>query len=739
MKSAKWSVPHRTKGLGLRFASFARLCGYLNISSLCLLGLPPDAVVPDQRPPVYGAAGKEAKPKRTMKTNLKLNHLSLNDFRAGAQRISRAGLAFSLCLFGFLLPAQGQDPWLTNTNNPMDTNVSVGASVRFQVYATTAYPPVTYQWQHEGTNLPGAVGSILNIANVMVTNAGGYVAWITNAIGDFTNSRTATLAVDPTFTQVMAAGALLTDAVGAWNAAWIDIDGDGYLDVSVAPGGNRTVATPLYHNEGDGTFRKITTNAIGTTAVRAYTHVWGDYNNDGMQDLFVPNTGTMNDMLFHNNGSISFTRIGTGHPVIDGDDSGCGAWVDYDRDGFLDIFVSTYGGCPGQNDLLYRNNGDGTFRKMTLPEVGPIVGDSAPTDYVTWADVDNDGWPELSRTLGNWCNSLDIWTNQLLHLDSQGKFYLMDIGEMKKGTGGFTIATWADYDNDGFLDAVVSVGNGLTGFYHNLAGQGFTNISAVTFPTPITNGYPWYVGDYDNDGWLDLVVLASDVALYRNNGDGTFAKQDVGGPTSAGGWPIWGDYDNDGFLDVFMGFTPNSRNLLFRHNGNTNHWLKVKLDGRASNRSGIGAKVRVNTTIGGRNFWQMREISGQGIGLDNGLLAHFGLGDATNVTTLRIEWPSGIVQELHDVTNNQFLTVVESQGYTDTNAIPKFTAAARVAGRTELSFTEPAAPARYILEASTDLVNWTKLMARTSTGVTTNYTDTGATNYTQRFYRLQVP
>ena len=231
--------------------------------------------------------------------------------------------------------------------------------------------------------------------------------------------------------------------------------------------------------------------------------------------------------------------------------------------------------------------------------------------------------------------------------------------------------------------------------------------------------------------------------LFHNNRDGTFTQILTGSPVYDRGRrmaPSWTDYDNDGFLDLFIavGDAVPERNLLYRNNGNTNHWLKVKLDGRASNRSGIGAKVRAQATISGQTFWQMREISCENAYAgQNGLLAHFGLGDATNVTTLRIEWPSGIVQELPNVAANQFLTVVESQGYP--GAAPQFSGVTNDASGPQLSFTEPAADARYILEASTDLVNWTKLMARTSTGVTTNYTDTRATNYTKRFYRLQVP
>jgi hypothetical protein len=231
--------------------------------------------------------------------------------------------------------------------------------------------------------------------------------------------------------------------------------------------------------------------------------------------------------------------------------------------------------------------------------------------------------------------------------------------------------------------------------------------------------------------------------LFHNNRDGTFTQILTGSPVWDGGrrvTPSWIDYDNDGFLDLFIavGDAVPERNLLYRNNGNTNHWLNVKLDGRASNRSGIGAKVRAHATINGQTFWQMREISCENaFAGQNGLLAHFGLGDATNVTTLRIEWPSGIVQELPNVAANQFLKVVESQGYI--GPCPSFNGAKRDSSGLQLSITEPTNTARYILEGSTNLVNWTKLMARTSAGATAQYTDTHATNYTKRFYRLVVP
>ena len=174
---------------------------------------------------------------------------------------------------------------------------------------------------------------------------------------------------------------------------------------------------------------------------------------------------------------------------------------------------------------------------------------------------------------------------------------------------------------------------------------------------------------------------------------------------------MWTDYNNDGFLDLFVSHGNGNPhpNFLYQNNlpalGNENHWLKVRLEGRISNRAGIGAKVSVQATVGGRTFWQMRGISGSSIGNADGplLIAHFGLGDTTNVTTLRVEWPSGIVQELSNVAADQHLTIVESQVTPPPGPAPAVAVANASAAGLQLTIQEPAAGARYALEASTDL------------------------------------
>jgi hypothetical protein len=139
---------------------------------------------------------------------------------------------FALCLLGGMLTARGQDPIITNTNYPVNRNVSLGAPVSFRVFANSTNPPITFQWQHEGTNLPAATNATLVISNLTVADAGGYMATVSNASGAYTNTRTAILTVDPTFTQIIA-GPLVTDVLGGWSACWVDYDGDGKLDVTL--------------------------------------------------------------------------------------------------------------------------------------------------------------------------------------------------------------------------------------------------------------------------------------------------------------------------------------------------------------------------------------------------------------------------------------------------------------------------------------------------------------------------
>ena len=371
--------------------------------------------------------------------------------------------------------------------------------------------------------------------------------------------------------------------------------------------------------------------------------------------------------------SITNNLVGTAT-----EDSFDAAWADYNNDGRPDLFVAVSSDPP--TNRLYLNLGGGSFAQVTS---GSIVTDSAHSFGCAWADYDNDGYLDLFvAARGN---------NFLYHNNGDGTFTRMTsdvVGSIASDLAGFDQCAWGDYDNDGFIDLFVT---------HDEHGDG-----------PDMN------------------------LLYHNNGDGSFTRILTGSLVNDAGhrWGCaWGDYDNDGFLDLFVakGADAGSQNNdLYRNNGNRNNWLKVKCVGTVSNRSAIGAKVRAKATIGGKTFWQLREIS-TGSGLSkNPLEAHFGLGDATNVDTLRIEWPSGIVQEFPNVAAKQFLTITEPPRLlaSMTNGVPQFSLKG---GR---GF-------QYQIEASTDLVAWSPLGTLTITNLSgiAQITDTNALGSNRRFYR----
>lgn len=464
-----------------------------------------------------------------------------------------------------------------------------------------------------------------------------------------------------------------TGTVGA------DFDNDGYLDLLVAAGIQAPIARPLrlYHNNGDGTFSQASGGAVTNQLGFFDAPTWADYDNDGFVDLFVTDDGTSTDAggknrLFHNNGDGTFTNVTLGAVVNDIGVGWCALWADYDNDGFMDLLVINL--VNNGHNFLYHNNRNGTFTKI------------------------------LTNTVAT-----DVWST-----GAQG-------------------AAWGDYDNDGLLDLYVTdnftSGGQRNRLYHN-NGNGAFNIVASP-PSPagsFLNGVAW--GDYDNDGYLDLFMASTpgNDVLYHNNGNGTFTRILTGDPVNdSGGYSCaWVDYDNDGFLDLFVTRSSASANLLYHNNGNTNAWLEVKLVGTVANRSAIGAKVRVHATIGGKTFWQLREINSGGGWNCVPLVVHFGLGDATNVDTLRIEWPSGTVQEFPNVAPKQILTITEPPRLlaATTNGVPEF-------------ILKGGRGFQYDIQASTDLAAWSSIGVLTITNLngTALIVDTNPPALDHRFYR----
>jgi hypothetical protein len=539
-------------------------------------------------------------------------------------------------------------------------------------------------------------------------------------------------ATNATFTRITT-GSIVTDAAHSFGCSWGDYDDDGYLDMIVGNGIGD--ANALYRNNGDGTFTRITTNLIATTIGDTDGVVWGDYDNDGHLDLFAANW-QIPSFLFRNDGHGNFTRVSAAEIALAAADSnGCG-WGDYDNDGFLDLVIAN-GSVQNaqQNEHLYRNNGDGGFTRILT---GPVPNSGAINGVPAWGDYDNDGKLDLAMSAGGPGATSVMF---LFHNEGGGNFSTVTkFPTLGPGEGG---VEWGDYDNDGDLDLLGGRWDPPAVIvYRNDGGGVFTRLLVASFNAR-PQGASW--GDYDNDGWLDFFIytgfvpgqtVAGSDLLFHNNGDGTFTRITEGEIVNTVGLAsgaAWGDYDNDGFLDLYVanGNDPAQEpNFLYHNDGNSNRWLTVKCIGTASNRSGIGAKVRVRANIGGQALWQLREVtSGNGFN-GGGLRAYFGLGDATNVDLIRIEWPSGTVQELQNVAVNQLLTVREP---------PRLRA---IGGQPDGSFQFEvigAAGFSYGVLTSSNLSSWMEWKTVGMTNRTTLVTDPSATNAPIRFYRLSTP
>jgi len=455
--------------------------------------------------------------------------------------------------------------------------------------------------------------------------------------------------------------------------------------------------------------------------------------------LTAPTPGHIS--LYHNNGDSTFSRASAGSLTSQAGYFGWGEWVDYDNDGFVDLLISNIADLDvGGKNVLFRNNGDGTF---TSAAAGAVTSDSLGTWGLIWGDYDNDGFMDLF-VVSHFASSL----NRLYHNERNGTFtrVLTNIVATDRWpSSGGNGAAWADYDNDGFSDLfVIADSDTLNRLYHNSGNGTFTRVTSGPMlshsPGGVSNGCSW--GDYDNDGYIDLFVSAygGRNQLFHNNGNGTFTQILSGSPANDGGpgviyvAPSWVDYDNDGFVDLFVaGGSTDTRpgsNLLYHNNGNSNAWLEVKCVGTVSNRAAIGARVRALATIAGKRFWQTREIKQGGGHNSMPLVAHFGLGDATNADVLRIEWPSGIVQEFQGVASTQIVTVTEPArlAASATSGAPQFTL------KGGLGF-------RYDVEVSENLRNWTTLGTLTVTNAraAVSITDADPPASGHRFYRaLQV-
>lgn len=472
---------------------------------------------------------------------------------------------------------------------------------------------------------------------------------------------TINLAFDPSIGfQLASNSGLIDDIIDSWAASWGDYNNDGFEDLFVTTY-DESQTNMLYRNNGDKTFTKITTGDIVTEKAKSVGASWGDYNNDGYIDLFVANNAGSKNFLYKNNGNGSFTKIITGDIVEYGTYCHSAAWGDYDNDGYLDLFVAEY--FPTNTNHLFHNNGGETFTRV---ENSPVVTDAGHSIGAAWGDYNNDGLVDL------FVPNTNNEANWLYKNIGNGQFEKVNenvLSTPSKSVG----CSWGDYNNDGYLDLfVANAGNSNNNLYLNNTDGTFS----VVTTGPIVNdkgnshGSTWI--DIDNDADLDLYVTNDqdeDNFLYKNNGDGTFSRSEndltkLGGDSF--GTAI-SDYDNDGDYDIFVSNHDESNNFFFENTkGQCSEYFCLELVGTNSNVSAIGASVSLKATINGTDVWQRRDVTGQsggGSGGQNSSKIIFGLGNTSEIDSLIISWPSGFKKIYTDLsTSSNCTTYIEDDG-----------------------------------------------------------------------------
>ncbi len=437
--------------------------------------------------------------------------------------------------------------------------------------------------------------------------------------------------------------------------AFVDYNNDGFLDIYVSSDPNDI----LYKNNGDGTFIDVTAE-IGISFIGDGVGVaFGDYDNDGDLDLYIAvNDGW--DMFFQNEGGKTFRNVTNNVKINNPGRARSASFVDFNKDGFLDIYVVN----ENSANILYKNI-NGRFFEDVAQSVG--VAHQGPGRCHAWGDYDNDGDMDLYIT-----NKGDF---NILYRNDRGTFKDVTKEAGVEGAGSSTGIAFFDYNNDGNLD--IYVGDSIKTFlYYNNGDGTFTNVAEKAGISPkIGSGSTPAFGDFDNDGYPDLYLAVWDgsAIMYHNNGDGTFTDVTVqwGIDAFGNGWSAAvGDYNNDGYLDIYTTYTTR-QNILYRNNGNSNNWIQIKTIGELSNRDGIGTRVEIH--VG--NMLQIREVSaGTAYGSQDSLILEFGLANNSIVDIAEIRWQSGLITKLKNVKAKQLIIAKENfwavkESYDDYNKL----------------------------------------------------------------------
>ncbi len=522
------------------------------------------------------------------------------------------------------------------------------------------FPGNEYLWYKDDELQPGREAIEFEFSQISIDNLGEYKVVVTNPLlpdleltgyGYITEVYTKQEA----FFEYADGGDLTSEGYHAgsnyqtdqnYSGQWGDFNNDGYDDIAVATFSDRE-RSYFYINNQDGTFSKIPNSAYFYAQGRLIA--WGDYNNDGWLDAFSPGGSLSTDSVnsayvFKNNGNETFTQI------VLGAKSTVGVWSDTDNDGDLDLIVNDV----GQHIILYRNDGDDVFTPLSgFGGVSPILW------YLLAIDLNNDGRQDVLGSNDQVRQlHISLGGNQF-ELDNSQPFITNDL-QFSRG------ASFADVDNDGDYDAFFSSISEYV-FYINDGSGHFTRKSSaeVCGVSLRGSGRGSAFFDFDNDGYIDLLtygrtplVFTPRWLLFKNNGDGTFSQalgQNFRAEHAFSGASV-ADYNNDGFLDISSASFGEDFNGLYRNKGNGNNWLQIKLVGVYSNRSGIGSKIDVYAG-GLRRHHQV--IVSNGFANNNSLTAHFGVGSNNVIDSVVVRWPSGIKQKIIKPDVNQKMVVNE--------------------------------------------------------------------------------